>query len=195
MSGDAIIYSNLGMALLGEALATAWGIPYGDALSAHVLQPIGLPPAKLAVGGGRSLADLPPGHYAGRPAPTISFHGYAPAAGLIMSAGELGGFLTFCLSKTDHPLRAALRNSMEVRAPAPAYDGGICLGWFVRGQPRARLYWHDGGLAGFSSYLAVAPDSGRAIAIVANDHISTEPIGLALLELNLPPARESRPAR
>ena len=41
-AGQRVVYSNFGVAVLGEALGAAWGVSYAEALRERVLGPLGM---------------------------------------------------------------------------------------------------------------------------------------------------------
>ncbi len=152
------------------------------------MQPLGLLPVTLAMTGVKVPALFPPGNHRGEAiSAPWTFRAYAPAAGRVMSARELGGFFQFCLGRDDSPRRPALRETMQPQVAAPRYAGEIGLGRFIRGLGRARLYWHAGQLNGFSFCMAVWPLAEKGIAVLSNDAVGPEAIGLALLELKIRP--------
>lgn len=163
-------YSNWGMGLLGHLLEERTGIGYPDLATSLVLDPLRMD---------RTYAELPDslqhqamtGHDAGG-APTCPWHfgALGPAGQLWSTAEDLQRFLLAALDST-HALAPAFRSTMQAERSFPG--GRIGLGWHedrlsgaLFGIPR--IVWHNGGTGGFSSYLAVAPDNGFAVAVLAN---------------------------
>ncbi len=120
--GRAMDYSNFGVAVLGEALAAAWGTPYADALRTHVLDPLGMKSTTVGLSGQPPPAGLAPGHASGKAVPNWTFEAFAPAGGLRSCSRDMALFLTACLGKGGAP--AALRPRGDAATAAPGRGNG-----------------------------------------------------------------------
>lgn len=168
--GRAILYSSMGMGLLGDALAARAGTTYDDLLRDRILDPLGMAATNL------SADDQLPGHTRrGRPAPPLRDH--MPAAGSLRSTVEdMLRFLRACL---DPPSRA-------FALAAQPYAGSrvkVGLAWFVASHPRKPpIVWHNGGTWGFRSFVAFQPDTGEAVVVLSNTARSVDRDGFTLLD-------------
>lgn len=155
-------YSNLGTALLGQLLARAAGEPFGALLEERVFAMLGLGMPALdpdAVVGRRAI-----GYQAGRPVPAWHLDAYAPMGAWQASARdlvELGGRLL----EADPPWVAEALRPREADGHA---GGGMGLGWHHARVGDRQIIWHNGGTAGSSSFLAIVPAEGLAVAVLAN---------------------------
>jgi CubicO group peptidase (beta-lactamase class C family) len=150
-------YSNFGSALLGQLLAQAGGASYGDLLAQRVFAPLGLGAPVLApdaVEGRRAQ-----GHQAGRPVPPWTLDAYAPAGGWQTSAREALALAQRLVTGKPAWVTDALK-------PRTADGGG--LAWHQATIADRTVTWHNGGTAGSSSFLAVVPDEGLALVVLAN---------------------------
>lgn len=171
-------YSNLGMSLLGQALAVRAEASYPALLRQRVVSPLGMddtvvvgpgqaPPAPRVAGtkaGGRSTS------------PWRSL-GYAPAGlGVWSNAKDLGRLLRRTLARTA-PGQAA------TRPLAPTDDPGerIGLGWQTERRDARSIVWHNGGTGGFRTFVGFDPDRGRGIALLAATSRSVDPAAMRLL--------------
>ena len=190
--GGAVSYSNFGVAVLGEALAAAWGTSYADALRTHVLAPLGMKATTVGIAGLPAPADLAPGHAGGKRVPNWTFLAVAPAGAIRSSARDMAVFLTACLGGRDAPLRAAVDATMQPQHPVTNGGGQIGLGWFVKGDQEKPVYWHNGATAGSHAFVAFSPKTGAGIAVLANVQKGPEDLGFALLNGGpaLPPPKE-----
>jgi CubicO group peptidase (beta-lactamase class C family) len=150
-------YSNLGAALLGQALAARAGTRYEELVHARILEPLGI--GEVWAHGGPAPAQ--PHGRRGRPVPAWSLGAYAPAGCLHGTARGALALATGCL----HP-PPALAEAVQL-ALVPRVGGRFvehCLGWLES----KGMWWHNGGTNGSRAFVGFRPASGRAVAAVAN---------------------------
>lgn len=186
-AGLTVAYSNFGAAVLGGALAAAWGQPYDELLTRQVLRPLGLTESSLALTGAPPPADLAPGHVNGQRVGSWHFRAFAPAGGLISSARDLSRLLEAALGGADAPLAGAFTAVIQPERAAPAVGGRIGLGWFLAGSPENRVAWHNGATAGYRSFVGFSRDTHRGVAVLTNQNINVDALGFDLLGVT--PAR------
>ena len=168
-------YSNLGAALLGEALATWAGGTYEELVGERICAPLGLDattchPAQEPVGTGRR----------GSPKPgTWHFTAYAGAGALWSTLADLQRFLAAQLERPAGDLGEAIRLTHQVRVPGKRMDQ--CLGWLrLHGcDDGPALLWHNGGTAGYRSFVGLQ-DTGAVTVLSATDR-SVDRLGMQLL--------------
>lgn len=179
--GRAAAYSNFGVAVLGEALASAWGVSYADALRERVLVPLAMNATTVAITGVAPPANLAPGHANGKRVPNWTFQAFAPAGALRSSARDLAVFLSACLGQGGSPLHAAIGATMQPQHAADDVGGQIGLGWLMTDDAERPIYWHNGATAGSHTFVAFSPKTGTGIAILANVQLGSEALGFSLL--------------
>jgi CubicO group peptidase (beta-lactamase class C family) len=169
VAGRHFHYSNPGFAVLGALVARLRGRPFGEVLSAEVLEPLGLsrtsllPVAPHARGWAvHPWADLlleEPTHDAGW---------MAPAGQLWSTVDDLSRFASFLLDGDDRVLSlASLREMREPIAGTDSEAGGYGLGMQASGGPHP-LVGHGGSMPGFLAGLDLAVDAGLAAVAFAN---------------------------
>jgi CubicO group peptidase (beta-lactamase class C family) len=173
------VYSNLGLGLLGQALAERAGVSYPELLRDQVTGPLGLKDTAVQLSPEQQNRFIQ-GHNAARvPVPAWDFDVFAGAGGIRSTAGDM---LTW-LEANLHPerfasLSAAFAESHRLHADASA-GMQIALAWLYR--PDAGIYWHNGAIAGFSSYAFFHPKGDYAAVVLLNNGpallASTELIG------------------
>ena len=156
------MYSNMGAALVGQALAAAAGMEYRELLTERILEPLGLDGASLPVEDGEVPDGLAPGRTAdGATAEPSTLGAYAPAGGLAATVDDL---VAYAAAVIDGPFAdsAALE-------PRPGLDGGsIGYFWGIADDGGHRVVSHDGMTAGFGSSLVVDLTAGTAAVVLVN---------------------------
>jgi D-alanyl-D-alanine-carboxypeptidase/D-alanyl-D-alanine-endopeptidase len=190
-AGLSVAYSNFGVAVLGEALAAAWGTSYADALKAHVLAPLGLKATTVGLAGLPADPDFPPGHAGGKAVPTWSFMAFAPAGALRSSARDMAIFLSECLDKGGSPLNGAFEATLQPQFQSRETGGHIGLAWLLTDDPENPVAWHNGATAGSHAFVGFSRTKGMGIVILSNCQRPSEALGFGLLGATPPrPASE-----
>lgn len=156
-------YSNFGYGVLSRALAAAGGQPFGALLRQDVLGPLGLE-EKIAL-----ETDADPGHrrlfghnLGGQE--VEHWHNPAlPGAGFLFSSAEgMGIYLRANLVPENTKLKAAFE---LVHQPLQVAEPGmqVGLGWLVRDTDDGPVHWHNGGTAGFGSFIGL--DLARSVGV------------------------------
>jgi hypothetical protein len=174
-------YSNFGAAVLGEALASAWGVPYPRALAEHVLYPLGMKGTGLGIAGQPDPANLAPGHVAGRRVATWTFQAFAPAGAVRSTARDMALFAAAALGAGGTPLSGAFAATEAAQAPYADVGGHIGLGWMIVDDPDRPIIWHNGATAGSHSFIGLDKRHGSAVVILCNFQKASEKLGFGLL--------------
>ena len=187
-AGGDVAYSNFGVALLGEALAVAWGQSYAEALREHVLAPLGLERTTVALPGSQPAGELAPGHAAGARVANWESDAYAPAGALRSSPRELAKFLEAALGGNRAPLAAAWVETTRPQRKMSSPPGSIGLAWHRMDDPAHPIVWHNGGTGGSRSFVGFSPATGAGVAVLTNHDESMDAPGFALLGRVIPAA-------
>ena len=177
---DQLQYSNLGMALLGEAVAASSGQDYHDYVRANFLQPLGLT---------RTTSELPVrlrggefaiGYAARRmgwqrePIAAYRLNALAPAAGFASTAEDLGLFASWQFrllsAGGENVLRSStLREMQRVHWMTPDRpDETWGLGFAVYQYANKTFVGHGGYCPGYRSALMMRPQDKLAIIVMMN---------------------------
>ncbi|MFF2273694.1 serine hydrolase domain-containing protein [Agromyces sp. NPDC058136] len=169
-------YSNLGAALLGQALASAAGTEYSRLLQERVLEPLGMEHAVLV----ETDAQVPETHAggttaAGQSVAPISWGAFAPAGGVDATLGDL-----VALAKAV--LDGRLQHSAALE-PITEIEPGTSIGyfWWIDEVPARTITWHPGRTSGFGSALLIDRDAGVATIVLSNADLPAETIARRLL--------------
>lgn len=182
-TGRAVVYSNFGAAVLGEALGAAWATTYPKAVRERVLEPLNMKATIMGLAGSPPPANLPPGHFEGKTVPNWTFQAYAAAGGLRSSARDMARFLSACLAPKAGPLAQAFASAARPQRKNPDSGGYIGLGWFITD---AGTVWHGGITGGSTALLAYSPKTRAGVVILSNDDVLSQRLGLQLLGDELP---------
>ena len=183
--GTRFRYSNVGMAVLGEALSTAAGTPYETLLKRVVTERFALKDTTLRLSA-EQRARKAVGHARGQVVPDWEAPAMQPSFGLYSTANDLLRWLrvnmgdcpavtgSACDDGTEATL--ALAQSVQVdgralRDPGALGQGAMALGWFVAwagdGTP---ILWHSGSTGGFNAYIAFSrAHRWAAVALTNSD--------------------------
>lgn len=166
-------YSNVGAGLLGHALGRHAGTSFETAVQERVSGPLGLSATSC------EPAASAPGHRRrGRPHGTAwRFDALAGCGALWSSLADLQRFLAAQLHPPAGRLGDAVRLTHQPRAAGRRMD--VCLGWMRLQGRDGTLLWHNGGTAGFRSFVGVQADS--AVAVLTASDRSVDGLGIQLL--------------
>lgn len=181
--GTRFSYSNVGMAVLGEALATAAGSSYEGLLRRVVTDRFAMRDTSLsptAEQRGRKAV----GHARGQVVPDWEAPAMQPSFGLYSTADDLLRWLRANLGECPNPAgcdagaAATLELAQSVQVDGRALSdagtlgqGAMALGWFVAwagdGTP---IFWHSGSTGGFNAYIAFSrAHRWAAVALTNSD--------------------------
>ncbi|RPJ02030.1 MAG: serine hydrolase [Candidatus Aminicenantes bacterium] len=186
--GEKYEYSNLGVGLLGHALALKAGVGYEELVRRRVLEPLGmndtaitLPDsmlARFATGTGPSLLAVKP----------WAFDALAGAGALRSTANDMLKFLTAAMGLRETPLRKAFDLMLRTRRPTGTPDLDIAMGWHIWKKYGTEIVWHNGGTGGFRSFAGFDPAKKTGVVILCNTSFGVDDLGLHALEPKWPAA-------
>lgn len=192
-----MLYSNLGMGLLGHVLELATGEDYASLLRSRILHPLGMS-ATTTHPEGPAFAK---GYLGGSP-PRVAkvWH-----LGVIAPAGVLGSNVRDMLRFLSLHLRAGEAGVTPIRASTLAelhrpqrvldrWKSAVGLGWIIEhGEDYGDIVWHNGGLDGFHSHSAFSAAQGVGIVVLSNADKSVDTIGQWLIRRAVDLFGESKP--
>ena len=161
------LYSNLGVGLLGQALANRASMSYPELLKALVTGPLKLHDTvvKLSPEQEKRFAQ---GHGANhQPAHAWSLDALAGAGAIRSTAADMLAYLDAQLHPEHAPgtLAGAIGMCHELHAEAgPSMK--IALAWLF--ENNTGNFWHNGGTGGFSSYAVFNPKEDFAVVVLFN---------------------------
>ncbi len=159
-------YSNLGVGLLGQALADRAARSYPDQLRDEITGPLGLSDTLIQLSSDQQRRFIQGYDDKHRPVHAWDLDALAGAGGIRSTAGDM---LTY-LEANLHPekyraLSGPLTLSHRLRE-STARGGQIALAWAYTAD--TGTYLHDGGTGGFSSYAFFNPQADSAAVVLLN---------------------------
>jgi serine-type D-Ala-D-Ala carboxypeptidase/endopeptidase len=159
-------YSNLGMGLLGHALALKSGMSYEALLRKQVCQPLGMNDTRITLNAAEK-ARLAQGHDGdGNAVANWDLPTLAGAGAIRSTAADMLKFLAANIPLTKTPLAAAMADSQAVHFEVP--DGGgsrIGLAWQLRND---HVVWHNGQTGGYHAFACFSPEKRAGVVVLSN---------------------------
>ncbi len=186
--GEQFEYSNIGYRALDVAIANAYGRGYGEFLRREIFAPLGM--TRSALGVDPAWAAEAATRYddaTGEPLPLYtSDH---PGSGdVYASAHDMLRYGMFHLGTLrSRVLTDASRRMMQRDASPTEVEWG--LGWQLSTDRGYRVVEHGGGQPGVSTHLALYPDDGLVIVVMANRAAWVQPVARRIAAAVLPADR------
>jgi CubicO group peptidase (beta-lactamase class C family) len=180
--GASYEYSNIGVGLLGEALALKAGTSYEELVRRRVLEPLGLSDTSITLSA--SMRDrLAEGtDQALKPVKNWDFDALAGAGAIRSTARDMLKFLTAAMGLRPTPLRKAFDLMLEHRRPTGAPDLDIAMGWHIWTRYGTEIVWHNGGTGGYRSFVGFTPGTKTGVVVLCNTSFGVDDLGLHALE-------------
>src|SRR5262249_10123933 len=170
--GTQFEYSNLGVALLADAIARATGKPWEQLVQEEITDKLGMPDTRLKLDEGQrarlAIGYDRIGQRANENMPTWpAFNG---AGALFSTITDMQRFLAWNMGefKGDFPNR--LLDDLHVsRFALPRPGAGVGLGWQIAPLGAGlSVVWKNGATLGYSSYTGFVPQARSGIVLLAN---------------------------
>jgi len=194
--GSQYEYSNVGGGLLGHVLARRAHTDYASLVRERITAPLGMSSTAIALSAemksrlavGHSPALQPVGNW---DLPTL-----AGAGALRSTTADLLVFLAANLGYTASPLASAMKAMLDVRRPTGTGGLEVALGWHVLTAHGHEIVWHNGGTAGYRTFIGFDRAARTGVVVLSNAGTPAGPddIGRHLLDAELPLLAPAKPA-
>ncbi|HQW66489.1 MAG TPA: serine hydrolase [Gemmatimonadales bacterium] len=191
-------YSNLGMGLLGHALALRAGTSYERLVQERLLRPLGMRDTRIVLDaaqrarftGGHAADFDPVGHW--------DFDVLAGAGGWRSTGDDMMRLLAAAVAPPNSSVGRALAFAIDSQRPTGTPNLAIGLGWHRLTRGGRTIVWHNGETGGFHSFLGFDPVTGANALVLANTAADIDDLGLHLIDSSvrlraLPPPRTAVP--
>ena len=186
--GSRFEYSNVGVALLGHALARRAGKDYEALVHERITGPLAMASTRISLTSEMKLR-LAAGHeyYRMTPVAPWDMGTFASVGGLRSTANDMLVFLGANLGYTETPLAQAMSAMLKVSFRIPRSPVEMHLGCGTVTLKGVDVINHNGGTYGYTSFIGYDPKARVGIVILSNGHggVGVDDIGFHLLNPKL----------
>lgn len=172
-------YSNLGLTLAGEIVMEISGMPWGEYVQSHILDPLGMSSTTTehldSLRGGRLATGYSAKRRDGTRAEIAPYQvrGISPAAGMLSTVEDLARFASWqfrALAGDDDGIldRNTLREMQRVHWMEPDIGSTYGLGFSVWQSDGKTFVGHGGSCPGYQSHLLTRPQDKIATTFMTN---------------------------
>jgi len=176
-------YSNLGVGLLGQALAERAGTTYEALLRKEITGPLGMHDTAVTLSTSMRARFVPGHDGEHKPAHAWDLNALVGAGGIRSTAADMLTYLEAQLHPDHLPravtgtaegktLAAALAASHAVQGDA-MHGMHIALNWLRIDESGS--FWHNGGTGGYSAFALFNPDGDFALVVLSNTSVGDRP--------------------
>jgi len=157
-------YSNLGVGLLGDLLSRVYDKPWEDLVKEKITGPFGMNDTVIALSPEQESRFVPP--YDGdKKVKAWNFDALKGCGALRSTASDMVIFGKALL----HPEQTPLKDAIALMEQPQTKAGDIGLNLMISVLDGKKIYEHNGGTAGFRSFLQVEPGTGTVRVLLANN--------------------------
>lgn len=179
--GEEVVYSNLGMGLLGHILALHSGQSYEQLVTERILKPLAMANTSIIISEDNT-SHFATGHdVEGKPTEHWDISTLAGAGALRSNLEDMTIYLKANMGLLDTPLADAIAMSQKFQINLSNNDGYVGLGWFTQNMDGRTVTWHNGGTGGFRTFLGFDLRHERGVVVLANAQDDPDLIGRAIL--------------
>ncbi|MHB1312949.1 MAG: serine hydrolase [Gemmatimonadaceae bacterium] len=185
--GEKYEYSNLGVGLLGQALARRAGTDYETLVTRRVLKPLGMKDTRITLNASMQKR-LAPGHSDnGAVAKNWDLPTFAGAGALRSTVNDMLIYIHANADSASRPLGATMATTHFQRRPGPSPQIMLGLIWNrLKGPNGNTLVWHNGGTGGYRTFTGYSEATGLGVVVLCNTNQGVDDIGLHLLDATFP---------
>lgn len=186
--GSEFEYSNIGLALVAQAIEQVSGKSYASLLEERIFTPLGMTETALT-----TTPDLKErlaiGHDAARnPVSNWDLDVFAGAGALRSSVADVSKFIAAASGAVPSPLDPAFAIMLQRTRASDPSGGKVGMGWFTLTHPKGEIAWHNGMTGGYNAFAGYDRATGKGVVVLSNmaSTVGIEDIGFHILADNLP---------
>jgi D-alanyl-D-alanine-carboxypeptidase/D-alanyl-D-alanine-endopeptidase len=178
-------YSNLAVGLLGQVLARVSGGSYESLVRERILDPLGMKRTGIALNEDMK-SWMANGHDPeGNVVPLWDLPTFAGAGALRSDVTDMLVFLAANTGPAETSLERSMRDSHEVQKRMNKRMG-VALNWHVQYVADEEILWHNGGTAGFRTFIGFDPAKNVGVVVLTNSAHGADDIGFHLVNPGMP---------
>jgi len=184
--GEKYEYSNLGVGLLGHALALKSGMSYEEMIRRRILEPLGMKSTSITLSDDQKKR-LAIGHNAGlEPVKNWDLNALQGAGAIRSTANDMLKFLAANMDLVDTPLKAAMHRMRSVHRETGVSDLEIQMAWHVFHKYGTDVVWHNGGTGGYRTFAGFDPAKKVGAVVLCNTSFDCDDLGFHAIESQYP---------
>ncbi|MCY7309573.1 MAG: beta-lactamase family protein [Chitinophagaceae bacterium] len=176
-------YSNLGFGLLSTIEEDVTAMSFESLLNNTIFQPLQMDDTYIEAK--KKSADSAAGYFYGKPADYWLFDCLAGAGAIKSTAADLLKYLVAHIEYKNENFSVVASKVTQPVKPVST-NMQICYGWHTLEDLKHRVFWHNGGTYGFSTFAAFEPNTKTSIVLAANatgDNAALDKLAVDLLIL------------
>lgn len=193
--GEKYEYSNLGVGLLGVALAHRAGTDYETLVRTRVLKPLEMNDSSITLSP-KMKERLAVGHNnALKPVANWDLLAFAGAGALRSTTNDMLTFLAANLGLVKTALAPAMAAEVSVQRPTGMPGVEIAYAWHIFTAHDKTIYWHNGGTGGYRAFMGFDPKARVGVVALSNTFtaVGVDDIGHHILDPAFPLAKIEPP--
>lgn len=175
-------YSNIGVGLLGHALAFLAGKDYEALVLERICHPLKMRSTRIHLTGALQRRLAAPHDACGNQTTNWDIPTLAGTGALRSTASYLLKFAMANLSLVQTPLTEAMEKTHLPRAKTSSPDLEVCLGWHLLKQYGREILWHNGETGGYHSFVGLDKQRRVGVVVLANFTARIDGIGFHLID-------------
>jgi D-alanyl-D-alanine-carboxypeptidase/D-alanyl-D-alanine-endopeptidase len=189
--GSKYEYSNLGVGLLGHALALHAGTDYETLLRTRITGPLQMNHTAEHLTPEMQANLITPHQYNLLRSGPLQFDSLNAAGAIRSTANDMLIFLAANLGFIDSPLRPAMKEMRSVRLPV--WSGlEVALGWHIYPGPN-QMFTHSGTTVGYNAFIGYEPRRKVGIVVLSNSNNDISDLGRQIIDYQIKgPVEEQR---
>ncbi|QOR68102.1 beta-lactamase family protein [Cytobacillus suaedae] len=167
-------YSNIGMAMLGNVLASVEELSYEDSLKKYIFEPLQMNDTFITFDQNKTIQEVKAPINLKDYYPRLELYGDAPAGAIKSTIQDMLRFLEANMGLFEHPLYEDMMLSHQNQNLAPLNkDVMMGIGWMISlyGTKKKEIITHGGTTLGFKTHIGFSKEHKIGVVVFDNIHI------------------------
>ncbi|PVH24302.1 serine hydrolase [Sphingobacterium corticibacter] len=172
-------YSNVGYGLLGELIAIISKKPFDTYLKETLTTPLFMRATELKAD--PKNPNLLKVYQDGAAVPMWNWQAMAGTGAIKSTINDMLRYAITQVAAPENAIQRAMAATKLFTFYIPEDNMDIGLGWHTNLLEDQNLFWHNGGTAGSSSFMAIIPDERSAVVVLSNSNVSVDETAMAIV--------------